>query len=90
MTCGVSISNLNGVRFTRYSEGKPDRYTCKQLLDRIDERMWKNSIIYPVEGFYSCVLTSEGRYGWVYYESSQITDYKEATVKLKYYIWSND
>ncbi len=88
--CSAGFENLNGARFHRYSEGKPDRYSCKLLLDRIEDIDWKRHRIYENEGFFSCVLTSEGRYGWVYYKSHNLSLFKNAETEIDYYIWSND
>ncbi|MGI6258676.1 MAG: hypothetical protein ACOYKC_02335 [Anaerolineaceae bacterium] len=88
--CSASFENLNETRIHRYGEGKPDRYSCMLLFDRTESMDLKSRTMFEREGFFSCVLTTEGRYGWVYCESYEISDYEDASVKLRYYIWSND
>ncbi|MGI6258675.1 MAG: hypothetical protein ACOYKC_02330 [Anaerolineaceae bacterium] len=88
--CSAGFWNLNGARFTKYGEEKPDRASCKILLDKIEDIDWKRSTIYEQEGVFSCVLTAEGRYGWVYYRSQNLSLFNSAEAEITYYIWDNE
>ncbi len=80
--CYPRILGLDGVVIELFGDTLPNQQDCQILLK--DSRRKKLRQVYD---HYSCIITKEGRLGWVRYDGDFYSDLETGTIKITYWLW---